>query len=970
MSVVTSPENQVSPGQARRKRYVAVVGPRLKKLLLAVFALFAVLVINAVYLGSVTLLEWWSGQVYQNYFYQMMFLAHLVLGTVVVLPVIVFGCIHIVNARNRPNRRAVRAGYALFAVSLLLLGSGIALTRVEIFGFKLDLKSVQMRSVVYWAHVVTPFVVVWLFVLHRLAGKRIKWRVGASWAAVACGFAAVMAGLHSQDPRNWNVVGPASGEQYFFPSLSRTSDGNFISPQVLANDEYCKECHEDVHASWSYSMHRFASFNNPAYEFAVLNTRKVIFERDGNVQGARFCAGCHDPVPFFSGAFDDPRFDDPQYDLSSDTMAQAGITCTVCHAITHVNSPKGNADYTLEAPSHYPFAFSENRVLGWINRQLVKAKPAFHKKTFLKPLHKSTEFCGACHKVHLPEELNAYKWLRGQNHYDAFLLSGVSGHGVSSFYYPPKAEPNCNNCHMPLDESADFAAADFDDSGVLKVHDHQFPSANTAVPHLLGMPAHVNEAHAKFNEGVMRVDVFAVREGEGIEGKLIAPIRPAAPTLKPGKTYLIDTVIRTVKMGHVFTQGTADSNEVWLDVTARVGDRVIGRSGGMRADDGEVDPWSHFVNMYVIDRNGNRIDRRNAEDIFMSLYNHQIPPGAADVVHCKITIPPDARGAVTFDAALRYRKFDTLYMRYFQGQDFVTNDLPIMTLATDSVVFPVAESSAVAANEPSPIIPWQRWNDYGIGLFRKGETGANKGELRQAEEAFVAVEELGRADGPLNLARVYLKEGRLDEAVSALTRAAEHDTPAPAWTVKWFTGLVNKQNGFLDEAIADFRDIVEMDSDETRSRGFDFSKDYRVLNELGQTLFERAKQERGEASKDARVALMREAIEWFDRALAIDPENMKAHYNLGLLYAQLGDDAKSEAHRTLHAKYKPDDNAADVAVAEARRKSAPANHAAEAVVIYDLQRVGAYGLPEREITRAADATLLEAREEIAKGSDG
>ena len=36
---------------------------------------------------------------------------------------------------------------------------------------------------------------------------------------------------------------------------------------------------------------------------------------DGNVQGSRFCAGCHDPVPFFSGAFDDPKFDDPSFDL-------------------------------------------------------------------------------------------------------------------------------------------------------------------------------------------------------------------------------------------------------------------------------------------------------------------------------------------------------------------------------------------------------------------------------------------------------------------------------------------------------------------------------------------------------------------------------------------------------------------------------------------------------------------------------
>ena len=37
----------------------------------------------------------------------------------------------------------------------------------------------------------------------------------------------------AQDPRSWNVEGPASGEQYFFPSLARTSDGNFIPAEVL-----------------------------------------------------------------------------------------------------------------------------------------------------------------------------------------------------------------------------------------------------------------------------------------------------------------------------------------------------------------------------------------------------------------------------------------------------------------------------------------------------------------------------------------------------------------------------------------------------------------------------------------------------------------------------------------------------------------------------------------------------------------
>ena len=36
--------------------------------------------------------------------------AHLVLGLLIVLPVIIFGCIHIKNSHSRSNRRAVRVG--------------------------------------------------------------------------------------------------------------------------------------------------------------------------------------------------------------------------------------------------------------------------------------------------------------------------------------------------------------------------------------------------------------------------------------------------------------------------------------------------------------------------------------------------------------------------------------------------------------------------------------------------------------------------------------------------------------------------------------------------------------------------------------------------------------------------------------------------------------------------------------------
>ena len=806
------------------------------------------------------------------------------------------------------------------------------------FGARFELSQPLARSAAYWVHVIAPLGVIWLFVLHRLAGRRIKWKIGLAWSGVAAVFAVGMLFLHAQDPRAWNVAGPESGEQYFFPSLSRTSTGNFIPAEVLSNDAYCRECHAKIHDGWAHSVHKFSSFNNPPYEFSVRGTRQAMMARDGNVRGARFCAGCHDPVPFFSGAFDDPKFDDPDYDLAGDEMAQAGITCTVCHSIVHVNSPRGNADYTIDEPAQYPFAFSSDRLLRWVNRQLVKAKPEFHKATFLKPLHRSAEFCGACHKVHLPPELNGYKWLRGQDHYDAFWLSGVSGHGITSFYYPPKAEPNCNGCHMRLvevSEAPNFAAKLRDESGLLKTFDHQFPSANTAIPHLLRseMPDADGaiEAHRQFNEGVMRVDIFGLKEGGAIDGGLLGPIRPEVPVLRPGRTYLLEVVVRTLKMGHLFTQGTVDSNEVWIEVTARGGSREIGRSGARSPGDNAVDPWSHFVNAFVIDRDGNRINRRNAEDIFVALYDHQIPPGAADVVHYRLDIPPDVDGPVTIEVRLLYRKFDTEYMRLVTRDDGYYNDLPILTLAEDQVTFAVSPTQSTPASRDSPIEPWQRWNDYGIGLLRKGQLG----ELRQAADAFSRVEQLGRPDGPLNLARVYIKEGRVQtDAPEALRRAAEFAPPAPPWSLLWFGAVVAEANGDYDLTITNLREIIRGGFAEAEGRGFDFSKDYRVLVALGNALYQRGLQ----ASGEERDRFLRDARDRFLQALGYDPEDLAAHWGLKQVYQFLGDEEKEREHAALHARYKPDDNARDHAVAQARLNYPAANRAAEAVVIYDLQR--------------------------------
>lgn len=886
--------------------YVPAIGPKLRVLLLIVFALFAVLGATGVYLGAVSLLNYAQSPVsYTTPFALWVFLSHIALGVLGTVPFVVFGAVHWATARKRPNRVAVRLGIILFGAGLLVCLSGFALVQLEGLP-QLPTGSVG-RAVVYWLHIVLPAGAVWAYIAHRRAGPRIKWRLAKVWGAGVGIFTVGMVAMHAQDPQKWFREGPKEGAKYFEPSMTRTADGKFINADVMMMDEYCAKCHQDVANDHFHSAHKFSSFNNPAYLFSVRETRKNGMDKVGSVKSSRWCAGCHDPVPFLSGAFDDPNYDDVNH-----KTAHAGITCTVCHAMTHVNGTFGNGAYTLEEPAHYPFARSENKSLQWVNQQLVKAKPDFHKQTFLKPFHKSAEFCATCHKVSLPVELNQYKeFLRGQNHYDTYLLSGVSGHGTRSFYYPAQAKHNCAECHMPLKPSNDFGAKDFDKSGTRTVHNHRFPGANTGLFELLKtdprFSQHAQEfqktvdMHTDFLKGTaadgsdkkVRIDIFGLKPGT-LDAAGLVQLRPELPALQPGKTYIVEVVVRTLNLGHPLTQGTVDSNELWVDFRATAGGVEIARNGAVAKPDesGEVDRWAHFINVHMLDREGNRINRRNPQDIYTPLYDKQIGPGAAGVMHYRIDVPANLTAPVELTARVRYRKFDYEYMKLVHGGKEPPK-LPIVDMAEDKVTLPVAGGPAVAA-QASPVKPaWQRWNDYGIGCYLEG--GGKRGHFKQAEAAFKTLLTIGDkaavSHGHLNLGRVYLDEGRLDEAAKQLDAAGKCDPPAPAWSRAWFTAQVNTATAtrkeHIDAVVADLDKLLDP-ATQPRDRGFDFTKDYVVWNFLAARLFNRRQFE--PAGTDARRAFVLRAVKAAERVLELDAEDVAAHDLLALAYTELATD--------------------------------------------------------------------------------
>ena len=112
-----------------------------------------------------------------------------------------------------------------------------------------------------------------------------------------------------------------------------------------------------------------------------------------------------------------------------------------------------------------------------------------------------------------------------------------------------------------------------------------------------------------------------------------------------------------------------------------------------------------------------------------------------------------------------------------------------------------------------------------------------------------------------------------------------------------------------------------------------------MINELGQAYYERSKAERGNPERQKEFLTL--GARAFEITLELDSEYLTAHYTLSLIYAQIGDEAKAAHHRREHQKYLPDYNAQDRAVSIARRADPAANHAAQATVIYPLQRPGA-----------------------------
>jgi tetratricopeptide (TPR) repeat protein len=864
-------------------------------------------------------------------FYMGNVLAHLVIG--VLLAVLYF----ILLARDAGVRRGAGAAALFFVVAL---GFGLYLTY---FG------NIREHSWAMQAHVVAAGlgVVALLPYLLRLARSAEAFAIPLI-AAAAFALIFPLAAIQYQkkyppatsrivNPMNppLTMAGEGGGPQSpFFPSSAKTNVGGIIPSNFFMDSQTCGECHKDIYEQWNRSMHHFGSFNNQFYRKSIEYMQSVV-----GTQPSKWCAGCHDHAVFFNG-----RFDRPIKDQIDTPEAHAGLACTSCHSITHVDSSMGNGGFTIEYPPLHELATSRNPYIRRLDRFLTYLNPEPHRRSFMKPFMRqnSAEYCASCHKVHLDVPVNEYRWFRGFNDYDNWQASAVSGQGARSFYYPPKVS-TCVDCHMTPVKSTDPGRhADG------TVHSHSFAAANTAVPFVNDDTKQMKEVEDFLKSGFISVDIFSVApideksegtrmirragdapqalssSGAGEEaeqagpafirevGLIAAPIDRAAPPLPPGSAARVDVVVRTRKIGHFFPGGTLDAFDIWIELQGRDADGKVVFWSGQVTDDGKgpVEDGAHFYRSYQLDGEGNPINKRNAWQARSVLYVRNIQPGAADTVHYRIRVPKDAKGPITLSAKLQYRKFSHYYTQFAyageptdpqrinahsnsSGYSFDVANVPrnvsgkLKNAIPNLPITTLAEATATLPIGDAHTRP--EWKPVAQKADRErwNDWGIGlllQGDLKGAEYAFKKVTEAEPeyADGWLNVARALIQEGETDAAKPFIAEALKRD--ASLARIYYFKALIEKADGDYPAALTSLQTVFEK-----------YPRDRVALNQAARILF-----------------LQREyakAVEATRRVFDVDPEDLQGHYTAMLAQRGLGNEAEAEREQKLFARFKAEESA-------------------------------------------------------------
>ncbi len=654
---------------------------------------------------------------------QITVLVHTVVGLLFLIPCGWYLLRHWLEYFRNPLSHIVVVGYVGTAAFALCMISGVVLTVQA---------AASVRISYGWdaVHIVTTFVTL-AFCLFHIAPLFVRDRAiptnipgvkpGAASAylkgtlAWTIAFTVVIVGvslayraptLTTTLPEDYSYVyGP---DRPFAPSLARSDDSKAIDPRLLAGSNSCgtSGCHTEIVKEWSVSAHRWAAMDT-GFQKIQMN----MAEQNGP-ESTRYCAGCHDPISLFSGTKNLFRHTDQLTGLRG---YQEGVSCLACHAIRQVDV-KGNADYVVGRPQRYLFEMDGDGgpegSKRFVRDFLIRAYPGQHMADLSKTFFKAPEYCAACHKQFIDEEINRVGWVQLQNQYDNWKQSRWNHPGDAS------KTVECRECHMPLNPSSDPASGDpsdynrSEDDG--KHRSHRFLASNQLMPAVLKLPG--AEEQIRLTEEWLRGE-YEIPEiaDKWTKGPIVALEVLAPESVRPGEAAEIKLVITSNKVGHDFPTGPLDIIQAWVEliVTDDQGREIL--ANGRVDEKGFIEEGSFMLKAEPVDQAGNLIDRHNLWEMVGVRHRRALFPGFSDTVDFSFFCPeaarPDAReqpttediayrlktpsdrdGWIEVRARLRYRKISQYLLNFLFGVESGLTS-PITDLASEQIRIPVRSSS-------------------------------------------------------------------------------------------------------------------------------------------------------------------------------------------------------------------------------------------------------------------------------------
>jgi hypothetical protein len=242
---------------------------------------------------------------------------------------------------------------------------------------------------------------------------------------------------------------------------------------------------------------------------------------------------------------------------------------------------QGNANYVMTQPAPYLWQW-QRRGARQAHQRLPDPHLPGRAPKLSKRMFKSPEYCAACHKQFIDQEVNRVGWVQLQNQYDNWKASHWYVEG------DPVRTVECRECHMPLVDSTDPAA------GTRRLQPARRATASTAATASSpptrwcrrcssSRAGSAGRAHRGVAPGPHR-EIPEIRDkwrdGPVVELALEVPASVAAGA----RSFPVRVVLTANKVGHDFPTGPLDIIQSWVElhVTDEHGQRVF--SSGTRDD--------------------------------------------------------------------------------------------------------------------------------------------------------------------------------------------------------------------------------------------------------------------------------------------------------------------------------------------------------------------------------------------------